>query len=126
MSFLGGWFGLGGGRPDGGGSSRHQGSGAGKDEEKRRKHIRSDAAKKQAAKCYTNYGQRLPPSLAPYTNYGEGSSASSSRPCSSSPLSDEDAFKPEANAPAEKVFGPDDFVNDDETERCTMELALHE
>jgi hypothetical protein len=39
------------------------------------------------------------------------------------PLSDEDAFEPEVNAPAEKVFGPEDFFHDDEAERRAMELA---
>jgi hypothetical protein len=46
--------------------------------------------------------------------------------CSSSALSNKDAFELEADAPTEKVFGPEDFVNDDEAERRAKELALHE
>jgi hypothetical protein len=59
----------------------------------------------------------------PYANYGEGSSASRHQPRSLFPLSNEDAFKPEADVSVVKVFGPEDFVHDDEDERRAMELA---
>jgi hypothetical protein len=41
-------------------------------------------------------------------------------------LSNEDAFKPEADAPMEKVFDPEDFLNNDVAERRAMRLVLLE
>jgi hypothetical protein len=126
ISSLGRWFGLGGGRSGGGDSSRRHGSGSGEYEEERSKHVSSEVAKKWAAKLYTKYGQRPVPSLVPYANYGEGSSASRCRSCSPSPSSDEDTFEPKDDTPAKKVFVPEDFVNDNEAKRRAVELALCE